>query len=146
MLALRFVQPAKPLRGVSAEFRLPFLFSGIPMIYKVWIYHSEHEPKIVNSDEAEKLYSEGWEDSPAKCKGFLEKVQVNEEDVLSVQAVGTITENIKDAANLEINIETLDRKELIEFAEKRFGEDWSKKRGVEKMRKLAERNLNGDSE
>lgn len=114
------------------------------MIYKTWVYHSEHEPKIVNSDEAEVLYGEGWEDSPAKCKGFLDKVGVMPDDTMSIQTVGTITENIKDAANLEINLESLDRAEMIELADKRFGEDWSKKRGVDKMRKLAERRLNGN--
>lgn len=114
------------------------------MLYRTWVYHPEQEPKIVNSDEAELLYSEGWFDSPAKCEGFLDMMGVDEKDEFMVQSVGTITENIKDVANLEINLNSLDRAEIIDFAQKRFNEDWSKKRGIEKMRKLAERKLDGN--
>ena len=32
-----------------------------------WVYHKTEAAKIVGSDEAKKLYKEGWVDSPAKC-------------------------------------------------------------------------------
>jgi len=37
-------------------------------LFDCWVYHKEHAAKIVKSDEAKKLYGQGWEDSPAKCK------------------------------------------------------------------------------
>lgn len=111
------------------------------MIFKTWVYHSEHEPKIVDSDEVESLSAEGWHDSPAKCDGFLDKLEADGEDELQVQVIGEITNNMKDSVNLETNLDTLDRNEIIRFAEVRFGEDWSKKRGLDKMIALAKERL-----
>ena len=37
-------------------------------IFPTWVYHAKHEAKVVQSDVAEELYKNGWEDSPAKCK------------------------------------------------------------------------------
>jgi len=37
-------------------------------IFPTWVYHAEHEARVVQSDVAEELYKDGWEDSPAKCK------------------------------------------------------------------------------
>lgn len=36
------------------------------MTNKCWVYHPHEEAKIVNSDEAENLYENGWFDTPSK--------------------------------------------------------------------------------
>ena len=33
--------------------------------HDTWVYHALHEAKIVKASEAEKLYKQGWRDSPA---------------------------------------------------------------------------------
>ena len=104
------------------------------MIYKIWMYHAEHEPKIFDSSEVEALEVDGWKDSPAKCKGFLDKINVDSENELQVQFVGEVVEATSDILNLEENIESLDREEIIKLANLRLQEDWSKKRGLERMR------------
>lgn len=104
------------------------------MIYKIWLYHAEQEPKIFDSSEVEALEAEGWKDSPAKCDGFLDKINVDSKNKLQVQFVGEVTEATTDILNLEENIESLDREEIIKLAHLRLQEDWSKRRGLEKMR------------
>lgn len=32
--------------------------------HKVWVYHALHDPKVVNFSEAQKLYKQGWRNSP----------------------------------------------------------------------------------
>lgn len=111
------------------------------MQFKTWRYHKDHEPRIFDSDDVEKAELEGWKDSPAKCEGFLEKVAVDPEDKIQIQIVGEITEATTEIVNLTENIDTLDRQEIIKLAQLQLQEDWSKKRGLEKMRQSLERRI-----
>ena len=36
--------------------------------FKMWVYHSEKEAKIIDSKDLVNAKKSGWHDSPAKCK------------------------------------------------------------------------------
>lgn len=108
---------------------------------KTWMYHKDHEPMIFDLDDVEQAEKEGWKDSPAKCEGFLEKINVDPENKLQVQFVGQVTESTTEMVNLIENIDTLDREEIIKLADMHLQEDWSKKRGLEKMRSSLKRRI-----
>jgi len=88
---------------------------------KCWIYHPDHEPKIVNSDDAEEWYSDGWFDSPAK---FIKTTDfgIDPEDEAAVQGLGEAIEGVKNAANGALNIGKMSLDEIAEYALEHVGE------------------------
>ena len=110
---------------------------------RAWRYHSEHEPKICEGEAAiAAAEADGWQDSPAKCIGFLDKIGVDPDDKMQVQLVGGIVEQTNEALNLSENLETLDKAQLLRLAALQFGEDWTTKRlGVEKLRARVKKRL-----
>ena len=68
---------------------------------RAWRYHSEHEPKIFTGDEAiAAAEADGWQDSPAKCTGFLDKIGVDPSNKLQVQYVAEVAEQTAEVVNL----------------------------------------------
>lgn len=113
---------------------------------KAWRYHAEHEPRIFTGDEEIKsAESKGWKDSPAKCDGFLDKIGVDPDNKLQVQYVGDVSEQTAEVINLIENIDTLDREGILKLATLHFVEDWSERRGVEKMRNAMRKLLDADN-
>lgn len=112
-------------------------------IYGTWLYHSDHEPKIFEGDEAiEEAQADGWEDSPAKCKGFLDKIGVDPDNTLQVQFVGEVTEQAAEVTNLLENIDALDKPGILRLATLHLAEDWSGKRtGLDKLRAAMKKRL-----
>lgn len=43
------------------------------MSYPTWLYHKDHEAKIVDSDEVPELERQGWVDNPAKVTSVVEQ-------------------------------------------------------------------------
>lgn len=64
-----------------------------------WVYHRIFEAKIVDSIESEKLYNEGWKDSPAHFKP--QKVQEDN---------GKTTNEAADEATNEANEKPIKRR------------------------------------
>jgi hypothetical protein len=89
---------------------------------KCWIYHAEKEPMIIDSDEAENYYSDGWADSPAK---FVKTTDfgIEPEDKVSVQQLGETIEGVKDMANGALNLDEMKDKELKAYAKMHFGKE-----------------------
>ena len=82
---------------------------------KCWVYHPDKEPEIVDQDEAEKYYADGWFDSPAK---FIKTTDfgVDPDDELAVQELGAAIEGVKDAANGALNIDAMTKEEIEDYA------------------------------
>lgn len=84
---------------------------------KCWIYHPEHDPKIVDSDDSEGWYGRGWFDSPAK---FIKTTDFGVEpgDELAVQGLGAAIDGVKDAANGALNVGKMQLDEIAVYAHK----------------------------
>ncbi len=97
--------------------------------YRCWRYHSEHEPKIFEGEEAAAAALEaGWKKSPAECEGFLDKVGVDADDKLLIQVLGNATADTVEAANLIENLATLTKADIFRLAEIHLGENWGEVR------------------
>lgn len=110
---------------------------------RAWRYHPEHEPKIFTGDEAiAAAEADGWQDSPAKCTGFLDKIGVDPNNALQVQYVAEVAEQTAEVVNLIENLDELDSKGLLRLAELHFSEDWKPRNmGAKKMRAAIKKRL-----
>ena len=104
------------------------------MSYKTWIYHATKAPKIIDSDQFEEMEALGWADTPAKfIKTTDFGVDPNEQE--KVQALGEAIEGVKDAANGALNIDSMDKNQLEDYAKANFDVDLDKRKGMKKLRK-----------
>lgn len=101
--------------------------------FKRWIYHAELEPKIINSEEFEAYEKEGWADTPAKF-AKISDFGVDEKDPAAVQVLGESIEGVKNRLNGELNIDTMKKPELEEFAKEHFNVDLDRRRSVKALR------------
>lgn len=83
--------------------------------YRCWVYHADCEPMIVTREQAEKLYKEGWSDTPATFAKTTD-FGIDPDDAANVQALGDTVEGIKDRLNDELNFDVMSRKELRDYA------------------------------
>ena len=86
---------------------------------RCWVYHATEEPKVVNNEEAQSYYDDGWKDSPASFVKVTE-FDVDPDDALSVQQLGEAFEGVKDMANGALNLNDMKAKELDKYAKKNF--------------------------
>ena len=103
-------------------------------VFKQWVYHETKQPKIINSDEVEKFNAEGWADSPArfiKLKDF----NVDPDNDSEVHQLGETIEGVKDALNGALNIQSMSKKELEDYAKKFFAVDIDRRKGIKYLRK-----------
>ena len=86
---------------------------------KCWIYHETAEPRIVESDEAEGYYADGWADTPAS---FIKTTEcgIDPSDEIGVQALGEAIEGVAEMANGALNLGVMKDKELKAYAMKHF--------------------------
>lgn len=82
---------------------------------RTWIYHKTESPKIVDESEAEKYYSKGWADTPAKFIN-LKDIGVDPDDPVKVQQFGEAVEGVKKALNYQL----MTNAELRAYAKKEF--------------------------
>lgn len=89
---------------------------------KCWIYHVTEEPQIVDADEAQSYYDDGWADSPAN---FIKTTDcgVDPDDEIGVQALGEAVEGVKDMANGALNLEEMKPKQLKAYAKTHFNKE-----------------------
>ena len=103
-------------------------------IFKQWVYHKTKAPKIINSAEFESLEVQGWADSPAKFIQ-LKDFNVDPNNNAEVQQFGETIEGVKDVVNGALNIDIMSKKELEVFANKSFGVDIDRRKGIKVLRK-----------
>ena len=108
---------------------------------KCWVYHKTEEPKIVDRDEAQACYDNGWADSPAK---FIKTTDfdVDPDNEIQVQQLGEAIEGVKDMANDALNIKEMSAKELSEFALKNFKKKLKSKTKPTRLKEV-EKLING---
>lgn len=94
-------------------------------IFKTWIYHETEEPKIVNSDEVESYFKDGWADSPIefmdKSDFGIDQDKLDEGDfneMMKGQQVVEAVKGVTDALNGELNLENMSKLQIKKYAEK----------------------------
>ncbi len=102
-------------------------------IYRRWVYHPDHEPKIINSDEFDSHKKDGWLDSPASFTK-IETFGVDPEDAAKVHTLGEAINGVKDRLNGELNIEIMTKKQLEDFAKEHFNIDLDRRKKVGDLR------------
>ena len=86
---------------------------------KCWIYHETEQPKIIDSDQADEFYEDGWADSPAKFTKTTD-FGISPDDAIAVQALGETVEGVKDQLNGQLNLDDMKPKELKSYALRHF--------------------------
>ncbi len=85
--------------------------------YPLWVYHETLEPKIIQSNELDTYLKDDWAESPAKfCK--IASFGIDPEDTARVQALGETIDGVVDSLNGQINLDKMNKKELIYYADK----------------------------
>lgn len=108
---------------------------------RTWIYHATEEPKIVEMEDAQSYYDDGWKDSPryfVKTTDF----DVDPNDAIKVQQLGESIEGVKDALNGALNLKEMTSKELLEYAEENFGKKLKSKTKPARLKEV-EKLING---
>lgn len=107
------------------------------MSYKIWVYHKSDEPKQIDYKECETYKKEGWEDSPLKCDGFIEKKDIalaikqgvegaikylglteKKARALLISQIGEKVQYVTDEMNDLINKKTTIKKHIRDLAKK----------------------------
>ena len=101
--------------------------------FKQWVYHKTKSPKVIDSDEFETHKTMGWSDTPADFI-LIADFGVDGDDASQVQVLGEAIDGVKDAANGALNIDSMKKKDLEDYALKHFNVELDKKRSVKKLR------------
>ena len=115
------------------------------MGHRTWIYHKTEEPKIIDSDDRESFFEQGWRDSPAPFIKLAD-FDVDPDDQVAVQQLGDSVQGVADALNGALNIGEMDKDELIEYASESYGKDLDGRKGVKKLRVDVQAMIDGNSE
>lgn len=83
------------------------------------VYHKTEPPKIVNQQDAQTWYDQGWADTPAAFFD-MKKQCFNPDSQIEGQAVGEAITNEPNEPNDKLNVEKMTKKELIIYAKKNF--------------------------
>jgi hypothetical protein len=110
--------------------------------FKQWVYHKTKKPKVINSNEFEKLKAMGWSDTPADFI-LISDFGVDGKDPSAVQVLGEAIQGVADAANGALNINGMLRKDLEEYAIKHFSIDVSKFKSVKSLREAVNAYIKG---
>lgn len=101
--------------------------------FKQWIYHKTKKPKVINSDELESMRALGWSDTPADF-ALISDFGIDGDDPSQVQVLGEAIQGVKDAANGALNVDTMKKKELEDYALEHFGVELDRRRSIKKLR------------
>ena len=92
---------------------------------KTWIYHESQKPIVIDLSVYEDYKDKGWKDSPASFLKFedvgIDEIKLKEgDDQEEMKAQQTNDEVVRITAylNCVINLDTMKKQELCEFAEK----------------------------
>lgn len=109
---------------------------------KCWIYHETEEAKIVNIDDAQAYYDDGWADSPARFLKLdavgIDKDKVDsgdEEETAKAQQALDMVDGIKDSLNGALNIGTMNKNELEDYAKTHFNIDIDRRKSTKNLRR-----------
>jgi len=81
----------------------------------IWIYSKDNTPIIIEDEDFESYEGDGWYDSPLKFIKISDH-GIDVEDPTAVQNFGEAIEGVKNSMNCSLNIDDMDKYELIEFA------------------------------
>ena len=75
---------------------------------KLWMYHSDHNPRVFQTKDQEMLESQGWRDNPMKCAGFTTKLKPAIDDAASchMNILRTDTDKARALAINEVSKKT----------------------------------------
>ena len=98
--------------------------------YLMWVYHSEHEPKVINSSELESYLKDEGKESPAELAGAIslieEALQTEGRMVTEaeVSAIGVAYNDCKEIANFMLNIDKeRSKKKIVKFLRERHTDE-----------------------
>lgn len=103
------------------------------MGHRTWIYHKTEQPKIIDSDERDKYFEDGWDDSPAKFIS-LKDFDIDPDDAIAVQNLGETVQGIVDAMNGALNLDEMEASEIKEYAHMHFGKEVDVEKDIEELR------------
>lgn len=101
--------------------------------FKQWIYHKTKSPKIIDSNDFETQKALGWSDTPADFI-TISDFGIDGNDPSQVQVLGEAIQGVKDAANGALNIDSMNKKELEDYAFDHFSVELDRRRSVKKLR------------
>lgn len=111
-------------------------------IFKRWIYHKTKSPKIINSDDFETLKALGWSDTPADFI-LVADFGIDGDNPSQVQVLGEAIQGVRDAANGALNIGSMNKKELEDYASEHFNVELDRRRSVKKLREEVQELIKG---
>ncbi len=101
--------------------------------FKQWIYHKSEKPKVIDSIDFEEQKALGWSDTPADFI-TISDFGVDGNDPSQVQVLGEAIQGVRDAANGALNIDTMTKKALEDYAQTHFNVELDRRRSVKKLR------------
>ena len=110
--------------------------------FKQWVYHKTKQPKIIDSSDFETQKALGWSDTPADFI-TISDFGIDGNDPSQVQVLGEAIQGVKNAANGALNIDTMKKKELEDYALEHFGFDLDKRRSVKVLREEVKELIKG---
>ena len=100
---------------------------------RTWIYHTTEEPKIIDADDKESFYEDGWCDSPAEFIN-LKDMGVDPDDVIAVQQLGDTVQGIVDSLNGALNLDEMNMMDIVKYASDHFGMELDIKKDISELR------------
>ena len=108
--------------------------------FKRWIYSETKEPRVINDSEFEKFEALGWADSPAKFLK-LETIGISQKKIDDgdesekdkAQQALDVVEGIKESLNGSLNLDSMNKQELEDYAKEHFGVDLDRRTKPDKM-------------
>lgn len=110
--------------------------------FKQWIYHKTKSPKVIDSDDFETLKALGWSDTPADFI-LIADFGVDGDNPSQVQVLGEAIQGVRDAANGALNIGSMNKKELEDYASEHFNVELDRRRSVKKLREEVQELIKG---
>ena len=88
----------------------------------IWVYHETKESIIIEDEEFESYANDGWYDSPIHFIKISDH-GIDVDDPIAVQNFGEAIEGVKNSMNAALNIDGMDKDELIDYASEHHGCD-----------------------
>ena len=102
--------------------------------FKLWIYHPSLKAKVIMSEQTQTYLDNGWAESPAEFAKIADfgADATNKEQV---QALGETIQGVKDRLNGQLNISTMNKKQLESYAREHFSVELDRRYGLKVLRK-----------
>jgi hypothetical protein len=113
------------------------------MSHRTWIYHPSEEPRVIDQADYDQYYAQGWRDSPASFANVA-AFGINPDDPVAVQQVGDAVQGVADALNGALNLNEMEKDEILLYAETHFNRDLSpQKLGLNALRAKVQAMVDG---